>query len=88
MVFKCCVPYCKSGYASNNIKRSMFIFPKDTEIRNIWIRKISRLDFNPKNSSRVCELHFNSNDVIRFSEYEFDIDGLPVSINNIILFKV
>ena len=38
MVFKSCVPYCKIGYASNNIKRSMFIFSKDTEIRNIWIR--------------------------------------------------
>ena len=65
MGFKCCVLGCKSGFSSNNNKKkcSFFKFPStNQELRNLWIRKIHRVDFQPTEYSRVCSIHFRSND--------------------------
>ena len=47
MIYKCCVPSCKSGYASNSAtsssaKIAMFRFPKTEKLRRKWLRSIHR----------------------------------------------
>ena len=62
---KCCVPGCKSGYDSNKSESkniSSFFFPTDPDLRNEWISKIPRVDWQPTHNSTVCSLHFKEND--------------------------
>ena len=63
MGFKCCVPGCSSGYASDNSTDvSMHKFPNDDVRKQQWLRCINRADFIPTNNSRVCSKHFIEND--------------------------
>lgn len=63
MGFKCCVPGCSSGYASDDsINVSMHKFPNDEVRKNQWLRRINRADFIPSNNSRVCSKHFVESD--------------------------
>ncbi|QQP51335.1 THAP domaincontaining protein 5like, partial [Caligus rogercresseyi] len=39
-------------------KVSLHIFPKDEELKKIWLRSIKRKDFVPSKHSRVCSRHF------------------------------
>ncbi|QQP48693.1 THAP domaincontaining protein 5like, partial [Caligus rogercresseyi] len=39
-------------------KVSLHIFPKDEELKKIWLRSIKRKDFCPSKHSRVCSRHF------------------------------
>ena len=69
MVFKCCVPYCKSGYdetSSSNSNISMHKFPPNME--RAWSRAINRDDFTVTKNSRVCSLHFQPSDFKDSSE--------------------
>jgi hypothetical protein len=56
--FTCCVPKC----FSNSVKHknlSFYAFPnKDKNLRKIWLHKISRRDFKPTLTHRVCSKHF------------------------------
>lgn len=76
MPFKCCVPGCKSGYASQKTdihpaaKISFHRFPLKDFLKNQWLRKIPR-KFTPSSNSRVCSLHFTSADFID-SRYDKD----------------
>ena len=68
---KCCVPGCKSGYDSIKPvpkKTSFFIFPTDPELRNEWIRKIQRPDYEPTQNSTICSLHFKETDFQVYSQ--------------------
>ena len=68
---KCCVPGCKSGYDSVKPERekvSFFMFPMDTDIRNEWIQKIQRPDWEPTQNSTICSLHFKENDFQIYSQ--------------------
>ncbi|XP_054712944.1 THAP domain-containing protein 2-like, partial [Uloborus diversus] len=65
---KCCVTGCKSNYDNSNEYFSVFRFPKEPELRDIWIRKIPRKNFVPSARSVVCEKHFADEDVIKFDE--------------------
>lgn len=49
---KCSVPYCRGNYDSEN-KVAVFRFPKDEGLKNIWVQRISREDFQPTKHSRV-----------------------------------
>lgn len=53
---KCCVPSCKEQYTSK------FSVPKDKNLFNLWEKSLN-LKLNPK--SKVCELHFNTDDITR-----------------------
>lgn len=59
----CCVPGCRSGYASSTTPSDITYhkFPKETGRRDKWVRCIHR-DFTPNDSHRVCSLHFREND--------------------------
>lgn len=82
MVNKCCVPSCKSNYASENKGYvSVFYFPKNEERKRLWIESIPRKNFVPSNHSVVCLNHFEASDVIGFNKFlqpDGTIKVLPV----------
>ena len=66
MPYKCCVPGCSTGYASQQQESdvSLHKFPGDEALCEEWLRKIPRKDFVPTKNSRVCAVHFSANDFI------------------------
>ena len=63
MGFKCSVPGCSSGYATDDSTDvSMHKFPSDEIRRNLWVRRINRAAFIPTVNSRVCSKHFVESD--------------------------
>ena len=65
MGWKCCVPSCRSGYDKpppNEPKLSFYRFPHEPGLKHNWIRNISRAEQEPNEYSRVCSLHFKSDD--------------------------
>ena len=61
---RCCVPGCRGNYDDGN-RVSVFIFPKESSLREKWIKAIHREDFNPAPRSVVCERHFADSLIIR-----------------------
>lgn len=61
----CIVPNCKTNYRSSDEKHTVFLLPKNNELRNLWLQKIPRKNFIPSKYSAVCEKHFNASDIIR-----------------------
>lgn len=62
--FTCCVPGC---YNNSHRDRELrfYTFPKDTALRELWLRNISRAGvsgcfstFQPTTGHRVCSVHF------------------------------
>ncbi|KAM9861332.1 THAP domain-containing protein 11 [Aulostomus maculatus] len=62
--FTCCVPGC---YNNSHRDRDLrfYTFPKDTTLRELWLRNISRAGvsgcfstFQPTTGHRVCSVHF------------------------------
>uniref|UniRef100_A0A3Q2YLB7 THAP domain-containing protein 11 n=1 Tax=Hippocampus comes TaxID=109280 RepID=A0A3Q2YLB7_HIPCM len=62
--FTCCVPGC---YSNSHRDRDLrfYTFPKDTTLRELWLRNISRAGvsgcfstFQPTTGHRVCSVHF------------------------------
>lgn len=62
--FTCCVPGC---YNNSHRDRDLrfYTFPKDTALRELWLRNISRAGvsgcfstFQPTTGHRVCSVHF------------------------------
>ncbi|GAB6027020.1 hypothetical protein CHUAL_013749 [Chamberlinius hualienensis] len=56
----CCVPYCKSESGKKNtLSVSFHDFPLASETLSMqWINNISRQDWKPSDTSKVCSLHF------------------------------
>ncbi|KAL5244402.1 hypothetical protein ACI65C_011812 [Semiaphis heraclei] len=52
----CCVPSCKTK------NKSTFLVPKDETLLYLWEQSIG---FQLKPSSRICELHFETDDIIK-----------------------
>lgn len=72
---KCCVPGCKSNYASTLREEksrcvTTFAFPKNEKQRTEWIRAIPRDKWIPSSSAVVCCKHFNDSDIIRYDKYK------------------
>ncbi len=65
MGYKCCVPGCKSNYesAGKGGQCSTFGFPKESNIKQQWLRNIPREFDNITKHTRVCILHFEEKDV-------------------------
>nr|CAH7721760.1 unnamed protein product [Callosobruchus chinensis] len=57
MPHSCCVPKC-NGNTKHGLKVHMFGFPSDPILRQKWIAAVSRENFRPVLSSKVCNLHF------------------------------
>ncbi|XP_043251504.1 uncharacterized protein LOC122396851 [Colletes gigas] len=65
---RCCVPGCKGNYSStlkSDNYISVFLFPKDEELRKKWIAAIPRKHWTPTKYSAVCSLHFGEDDIQR-----------------------
>ncbi|XP_049816486.1 uncharacterized protein LOC126263437 [Schistocerca nitens] len=67
MVYKCCVPRCNGNYP-NGPKVHVFSFPNDENLRRKWIAAIHRDAFSPTKYSKVCELHFPKENVLKHTE--------------------
>ena len=62
----CCVPGCRSNYASTSKEEgyvSVFKFPSDEKRKDEWIRNIPRGQWKPTVNSVVCIKHFSESDV-------------------------
>ncbi|XP_012564728.2 uncharacterized protein LOC105849002 [Hydra vulgaris] len=56
----CCVPNCFNN-SKRNKNLSFYVIPKEKVLRKLWLAKISRKDFTPSSSHRVCSAHFQGN---------------------------
>jgi hypothetical protein len=61
----CFVPGCKSGLKSCIEKRRFFFAPKEAILRVKWDSVISRSDTVLTDKSKVCELHFEDDVIIK-----------------------
>ncbi|XP_077558526.1 uncharacterized protein LOC144174000 [Haemaphysalis longicornis] len=75
---KCCVPQCRGNYTSDT-KVHVFRFPRDDELRKAWIQAIPRENLVITQHTRVCELHFKYDDIIREDSYVDNATGRTVS---------
>ncbi len=51
--------YCVAFGCTNSTNgRSMFIFPKDKKLRDLWTKKVNRKNWTPSAYSRLCDGHF------------------------------
>ncbi|KAH7953539.1 hypothetical protein HPB49_009731 [Dermacentor silvarum] len=64
MPCKCCVPRCRGNYTGDT-KVHVFKFPRDQALRDAWIHAVPRENLTVTEHSRVCELHFMDEDIIR-----------------------
>ena len=55
------MPCCQGNYDSQGPEGrvSVFKFPKSSDLRNMWIRKINRQDFTPSSNAFVFAAHFS-----------------------------
>ena len=62
----CSIPGCKSGYAtqSDGKKYMSFQLPKSEEMKEIWISKIYRDNFESSKNTIVCSRHFLEDDFV------------------------
>lgn len=69
---KCCVPGCRSNYASETSSGyvNIFSFPQEEEQKRKWIRSIPRDDWTPSVNSVVCLKHFSESDVSKIEIYK------------------
>ncbi|XP_039288700.1 THAP domain-containing protein 11 [Nilaparvata lugens] len=66
MPYTCCVPGCRGNYDAQT-KVAVFSFPKDENLKKLWISSIPRKDYTYTASSRVCEKHFSIDEVQRIT---------------------
>ena len=57
MVNKCCVVCCTSNYLGGEVV-PVFTFPKDDDLRTLWIRYVNRNFWTVTKSSVICLKHF------------------------------
>ncbi|XP_047110974.1 uncharacterized protein LOC124787987 [Schistocerca piceifrons] len=79
MVYKCCVPRCRGNY-ENKPRVAVFSFPKSTELQQKWISAIHRENFQVTQNSKVCELHFTEDLILKHSEYFDSSTGKKYSV--------
>lgn len=68
---RCCIPGCKGNYDStlkSNNYASVFLFPKNEELRKKWLAAIPRKNWTPTKYSAVCSFHFAENDIQRYEK--------------------
>lgn len=76
---KCVVPGCKTGHiAALTGKLSLYRLPKNAERRQAWARSLQRDVQKLRNTTHVCELHFEPRYIQR--DFVHIIDGKEVRI--------
>lgn len=76
----CYAPGCQTGYVhvKGATKPSLFIAPKDLELRKKWQKNLHRADKPLEDTSAVCELHFEPGCIVR--QYVHTVNGEEVRI--------
>lgn len=74
----CCISECKAN-TKNGPKAHMFSFPNDPVMREKWITVIPRKDFIPSRNSKVCDVHFIKEHIIRSVSVQFSRTGCIIS---------
>lgn len=76
----CCVPGCTSGNRrdENIANRHFFYVPCDVTLRSAWNKAVARVDRRLTDKSRVCDLHFREQDILK--TYVHVINGETVHI--------
>ena len=70
MPSKCCIPNCKSNYASCYVNYTPVLrFPHDENLKKQWLQNIPRKDWEPSKWAVVCAKHF-AKDMIFSEEIE------------------
>ena len=67
MVYKCAALNCRSGYDGENKdpNTTFHAFPfQNQKLLQVWLKRLARKDFAPTKYSKLCSLHFTSNDFI------------------------
>ena len=65
MPFGCAVAECRNGKNTKRIKGSTLLFhrfPRDENLRKLWIIKCNRVDYFNAENARVCSDHFAEED--------------------------
>ena len=65
IVNKCSAINCRSGYTGENTDPNITFhsFPLQNQpLLKIWLKRLARKDFTPTKYSRLCSLHFTSDD--------------------------
>lgn len=79
MPCKCCVPRCRGNYTGDT-KVHVFKFPRDHALRDAWIRAVPRENLTVTEHSRVCELHFMDEDIIRDATHTDQATGRVMTV--------
>lgn len=69
MPFTCAVSTCKT-YDEDQTRPTLFSVPKNEKRKREWENAVGIKKF--KSSHRICERHFASEDLIRFTEFKDD----------------
>ena len=69
----CCVPNCRGNY-NKDTQVFVFSFPKCEEMKQLWLKKIPRADYELTKNSVVCAVHFKEEFIVRYDEAKRD-DG-------------
>ena len=60
MVNKCCIYNSRSNYAGE-YHTVVFSFPRDDDLKKLWVRFLNRKDLSLSNSSLTCIKYFEKN---------------------------
>jgi len=79
----------KNKRKGNNIKHNYFSFPKDPQIRKIWIAKCRRADiFNTENAT-ICDIHFDATNFEKNLQAELlNLEKFKVFLKELFLPKI
>ncbi|XP_054715473.1 THAP domain-containing protein 5-like [Uloborus diversus] len=70
----CCVPKCKGNYNQEN-RVVVFSFPKNEELLQKWMKAIPRENLVVTKNTRVCEKHFQNDDIERHTSFYKESSG-------------
>ncbi|XP_054710972.1 MYND-type zinc finger-containing chromatin reader ZMYND8-like [Uloborus diversus] len=59
---KCCVPNCRSNHTKPYV--SVFTFPKDPAVTNVWLKQIGRPTLKVNENIGVCIKHFEKDAIV------------------------
>jgi len=71
MVYKCAALNCRSGYDKDTKDPNVTFhsFPlEDKELLQNWLSRLVRKDFTPTPHSKLCSLHFTTDDFVTESK--------------------
>ncbi|XP_011883903.1 PREDICTED: uncharacterized protein LOC105571020 [Vollenhovia emeryi] len=74
----CCIKECNSRRDKNGLARSFFT-PRTNDMFNSWKNILSTINIQIKKNSRVCELHFKSEDIIKEDAF-LQVDGTVIYV--------